>query len=47
MRVDPGYADSCRREPYYSQLKHRARTAIDAHQQVVVYIKETNDRRAA
>ena len=40
VRVDPGYAGSWRREPYYSQLKHCARTAIDAHQQVVVYIRK-------
>src|SRR5215475_6426071 len=30
VRVDPGYADAWRREPYYSQLKQCSRTALEA-----------------
>jgi hypothetical protein len=40
VRVDPGYANAWRREPYYSQLKECARRIAEAHKQVVVYIRK-------
>lgn len=40
VRVDPGYAENWRREPHYSQLKQCARMALEAHGQVVVYIRK-------
>jgi uncharacterized cysteine cluster protein YcgN (CxxCxxCC family) len=39
VRVVPEYPDAWRREPYYSQLKQWSRTAVEARQQVVVYIR--------
>src|SRR5215470_1533350 len=39
VRVVPEYPDVWRREPHYSQLKQWSRTAAEARQQVVIYIK--------
>src|SRR5712691_7849777 len=39
IRVVPEYPDAWRREPYYSQIKRWSRAAVDARQQVVVYIR--------
>jgi len=38
VRVEPSHADAWRREPYYSQLKTWSRAAVEARQQIVVYI---------
>lgn len=40
VRVDPGYANNWRKEPYYGQLKRCAQTALDARKQVVIYIRK-------
>jgi len=40
VRVEPSHADIWRREPYYSQLKQWSRAAVEARQQIVVYIKK-------
>jgi hypothetical protein len=40
VRVEPSHADVWRREPYYSQLKQWSRAAVEARQQIVVYIKK-------
>jgi hypothetical protein len=39
VRVDPNHADTWRREPYYGQLKRWSHVAVEARQQVVVYIR--------
>jgi hypothetical protein len=38
--VDPGHPTAWRREPYYSQLKEWSRDAVEARQQIVVFIKK-------
>jgi len=40
VRVEPSHADVWRREPYYSQLKQWSRRAVEARQQIVVFIKK-------
>jgi len=40
VRVEPGHADAWRREPYYSQLKAWSRAAVEARQQIIVYINK-------
>jgi hypothetical protein len=40
VRVEPSHAAVWRREPYYSQLKQWSRAAVEARQQIVVYIKK-------
>jgi hypothetical protein len=39
VHVDPDHPAAWRREPWYSQLKQWSRPAIEAGQQIVVYIK--------
>jgi hypothetical protein len=39
IRVVPEHPDAWRREPYYSQIKRWSRAAVEARQQVVVYIR--------
>lgn len=39
VHVDPNHPQAWQREPYYRQLKGWSREAVDARQQVVVYIK--------
>ena len=38
--VEPSHANAWRREPYYSQLKHWSREAVEARRQIVVFIKK-------
>ena len=40
VRVEPSHADIWRREPYYSQLKQWSYTAVEAGQQIIVYINK-------
>jgi hypothetical protein len=40
VRVEPSHADVWRREPYYSQLKQWSRVAVEARQQIIVYVKK-------
>jgi hypothetical protein len=39
IRVMPEHPDAWRREPYYSQIKRWSLPAVEARQQVVVYIR--------
>jgi hypothetical protein len=40
VRVEPSHADVWRREPYYSQIKQWSRVAVEARQQIIVYIRK-------
>jgi hypothetical protein len=40
VRVEASHADIWRREPYYSQLKQWSRAAVEARQQIIVYVKK-------
>ena len=40
VRVEPSHANAWRKEPYYSQLKQWSRIAVEARQQIVVYINK-------
>jgi hypothetical protein len=40
VRVEPSHPNAWRREPYYSQLKHWSHAAVEARQQIVVYINK-------
>jgi hypothetical protein len=39
VHVDPAHPQTWRREPYYGQLKRWSREAIEAQQQIVVYLR--------
>ncbi|HKD29844.1 MAG TPA: hypothetical protein VKC66_28525 [Xanthobacteraceae bacterium] len=38
--VEPGHPNAWRREPYYGQLKHWSREAVEARRQIIVFIKK-------
>jgi hypothetical protein len=40
VRVEPSHANAWRKEPYYSQLKQWSRAAVEARQQILVYINK-------
>jgi len=40
VRVEPGHPNAWRREPYYGQLKQWSRVAVEARQQIVVYVNK-------